>query len=252
MIKLSVVTVVYNAVEDIEKTIISVANLKSSKVEHLIIDGGSSDGTQDVIKRYKEKLSVFISEKDTGIYDAMNKGIDRARGKWILFLNAGDILTKEFNLSQLDLGFLSSKEFIFFSYLIKGQDNVIMPKCTHKFGMPTSHQAMLISTEVLKREKYNSKLKVAADYELYLKRRRGNRDILFFDNKAIVEVMPGGYSHENLKLMRREYQKIIYEFFGIKEAILYFMWSRRFVFNIVKKVLPKFIFLRLKSMIDSV
>jgi glycosyltransferase involved in cell wall biosynthesis len=252
MIKLSVITVVFNAAEDIEKTIISVANLKSSYVEHLIIDGGSSDGTQDIIQKYKEKLSVFISEKDAGIYDAMNKGIDRSRGKWTLFLNAGDILTKEFNLSQIDLVFLPSKEFIFFSYLIKGQEKVIVPKATHKFGMPTSHQAMLISTEMLKREKFNSKLKVAADYELYLKRQRDNLDNVFFDNTAIVEVMPGGYSYKNLKIMRSEYQKIIYEFFGIKVAILYFMWSRLFVFNIVKKVLPKFIFLKLKSMIDSV
>ena len=252
MIKLSVITVVYNAVDDIEKTIDSVANLKSTYVEHIVIDGGSSDGTLDIIKKHKEKLSVFISEEDSGIYDAMNKGIAYCRGDWTLFLNAGDILTKEFNLSQVDLSFLTNKEFIFFSYFIKGQEKVIMPKMIHKFGMPTSHQAMLISTEMLKRERFNSKLKVAADYELYLKRRRENCECIFFDNKAIVEVMPGGYSQRNLKLMRSEYLKIIYKLFGIKEAFLYFMWSRRFVFNVVKKVLPKFIFLKLKSMIDSV
>lgn len=252
MIELSVITVVYNAVNDIEKTINSVANRKSSNIEHIIVDGGSTDGTLDVIKKHKEKISVFISEKDSGIYDAMNKGVAYSRGNWTLFLNAGDVFTKEFNLSQFNLNLLSNKEFIFCSYFIKGQKEVIVPKLTHKFGMPTSHQAMLISTSMLKKEKFNSKLKVAADYELYLKRQRDNPDSVFFDNTAIVEVMPGGYSHENLKLMKSEYQKIIYEFFGIKETILYFMWSRRFVFNVVKKVLPRFIFLKLKSMIDKV
>lgn len=99
--KISVVTVCYNAVNDIEKTILSVINQTYPNVEYLIIDGGSTDGTMDVVNRYKDKIDVIVSEPDKGIYDAMNKGIDRATGEWINFMNAGDCFYKQDTLSSI-------------------------------------------------------------------------------------------------------------------------------------------------------
>ena len=87
---ISVVTVVFNEADALEKTIVSVVNQLYKNVELIIIDGGSSDGTLEVIRKYEKDISCWVSESDHGIYDAMNKGIAIASGRWINFLNAGD------------------------------------------------------------------------------------------------------------------------------------------------------------------
>lgn len=87
---ISVVTVCYNAVTEIERTIQSVIGQSYPNIEYIIIDGGSKDGTVDLIRKYADKLAYWISEPDKGIYDAMNKGIAVSTGDWICFLNAGD------------------------------------------------------------------------------------------------------------------------------------------------------------------
>lgn len=87
---ISIVTVSYNAAETIEQTILSVINQNFIDYEYVIIDGGSKDSTLDIIKKYEDKITLWVSEPDRGIYDAMNKGIRLAKGEWINFMNAGD------------------------------------------------------------------------------------------------------------------------------------------------------------------
>jgi glycosyltransferase involved in cell wall biosynthesis len=89
---ISIVTVVFNGEKYLEETIQSVLNQTYDNVEYIIIDGGSTDGTVDILKRYDDKIDYWVSEKDSGIYDAMNKGIDVATGQWINFINIGDLL----------------------------------------------------------------------------------------------------------------------------------------------------------------
>lgn len=91
-VKISIITIVYNNVRDIEYTISSVVNQSYRDIEYIIIDGASTDGTLEIINKYKNRISTIISEKDKGIYDAMNKGLALATGDYVLFLNSGDEL----------------------------------------------------------------------------------------------------------------------------------------------------------------
>ncbi|MDE6285219.1 MAG: glycosyltransferase [Bacilli bacterium] len=111
--KITVITVCFNAVNSIEETMLSVLNQTYDNIEYIIIDGGSTDGTVDKIKKYSNRLSFWISEPDQGIYDAMNKSFKWASGDYLLFLNAGDTfynnvvidnITKACNGSQIIYG----------------------------------------------------------------------------------------------------------------------------------------------------
>ena len=90
--RISIITVVYNGASTLEQTILSVLKQTYSRIEYIIIDGGSKDGTVDIIKKYQDRIAYWVSEPDEGIYDAMNKGIRHASGDWIYFLGADDIL----------------------------------------------------------------------------------------------------------------------------------------------------------------
>ena len=93
--KISIITVVFNAVKTIEQAILSVLNQSYKELEYIIIDGGSTDGTLDIIRKYEKKISYWVSEPDEGIYNAMNKGIDIATGDVIAFLNSDDWYEKD-------------------------------------------------------------------------------------------------------------------------------------------------------------
>lgn len=91
-VKMSIITVVYNGVDTLEETILSVVKQNYKNIEYIIIDGESTDGTLEIIKKYQNSIAYWISEPDKGIYDAMNKGINIAKGEWIYFLGSDDWL----------------------------------------------------------------------------------------------------------------------------------------------------------------
>ena len=88
--KLTVITIVYNNVHDIERTVLSVLNQSYTNIEYLLIDGASNDGTLEILKQYEGRIGKLVSERDKGIYDAMNKGLSLATGDYVLFMNSGD------------------------------------------------------------------------------------------------------------------------------------------------------------------
>ncbi len=89
---ITVITVSYNSVSVIEDTIESVLKQTYPRIEYIIIDGGSRDGTVDIIRQYEKSISFWISEKDSGVYHAMNKGIDRATGEWLIFIDRKSVV----------------------------------------------------------------------------------------------------------------------------------------------------------------
>lgn len=91
--KITVVTVVYNGILTLDATIKSVISQTYSNWEYIVVDGGSTDGTLELLKKYNSQISIIISEKDDGLYDAMNKGIALSTGEWICFMNCGDIFS---------------------------------------------------------------------------------------------------------------------------------------------------------------
>lgn len=102
MKQISIVTVNYNNKAGLERTILSVINQTAREFEFIVIDGGSTDGSKDVLKRYQTNFNHWISEPDSGIYNAMNKGIKLATGNYICFLNSGDVLSKDTILEEVE------------------------------------------------------------------------------------------------------------------------------------------------------
>ena len=169
---ISIITVCYNAIHDIERTILSVINQTYPNIEYIIIDGGSIDGTLDVIKKFKSNISLYISEPDKGIYDAMNKGIKLASGKWINFMNAGDIFYDNdvvYNIFNLENEFDSFSVVYGKTEFIYSHKREIIGQKNHKLYkiMPSCHQSIFCKTDALKAHPFNLKYKYAADLDFF-------------------------------------------------------------------------------------
>lgn len=196
---ITVVTVVFNGVEHIEDTIESVINQTYGNVEFIIVDGGSEDGTLDIIKKYDHAIDYWVSEPDKGIYEAMNKGIDLGCGDWINFMNAGDSF---FNYEVLSLVFL--KPGIYKDATVIYGDHEIRYLKKRKIvkagnlaklwtGSQFCHQSAFVRLKYHKTHQFNSCRKIAADFEVfYLVKKTGL--ILVNYPSLISKVNAGGVS----------------------------------------------------------
>ena len=172
---ISIITVVLNGEQHLDRTIQSVINQTYDNLEYIIIDGGSTDRTVDVINKHKDKIDYWVCEKDNGLYDAMNKGIDIATGEWINFMNAGDEL---YNYSVL-MNLFNNQNHQEVE-IIYGNHEIIYPAGQHHFvkagiiknfwkGELFSHQASFVKKNYLEKNKFDHRKKIAADFELYYK-----------------------------------------------------------------------------------
>lgn len=123
MNKISIITVCYNAENEIEKTIESVIKQTFNDFEYIIIDGSSTDSTLNIVNSYKSYIQQIISEPDKGIYDAMNKGIKMANGEWVIMMNAGDQFASNTVLDEIFSSYIpDSIDFIYSDVLVKNRN----------------------------------------------------------------------------------------------------------------------------------
>ncbi|MGJ4751295.1 glycosyltransferase family 2 protein [Leptospira kmetyi] len=175
---LSIVTINYNDKVGLEKTLLSVQNQEGvDRIEHIIIDAGSSDGSIEIIEKYKEGISSWVSEPDNGIYDGQNKGILKSKCKYILFLNSGDTLANSDTISEV-LSYPLDADLIYGNMFIESPNgaHVRLGKqptqitLRHLLRDTIWHPACLIRRELFDQfGLYDLNFKIAADYEFWLK-----------------------------------------------------------------------------------
>ena len=172
--KVTVVTAVLNDAGHIEQTILSVISQTNIEIEYIIVDGGSKDGTLELIGKYKDKISLLISEPDRGVYDAMNKGIKYSTGDFVYFLNSGDVLLNPSILSKIKFEDVNVRNTIIYGNVIVAYGNIEALEKPRPFfkskmkfkGIGICHQSMFFPGELIRNEKYDLSYNIAADYDL--------------------------------------------------------------------------------------
>lgn len=204
----------------------SVHNQTYKNIEHIIVDGASKDGTVDLIKEYSDKGWVkYISEPDTGIYDAMNKGIKLARGKYIAFLNSDDYYHDKTGVaSSVNALEESNADFSYAPVIVRFKDGTLFsehPQCNPKisnvfFTMPFCHQTMFTKREVMIRENmFDANYKSAADYDfvirLCLKRYKSvfvNNTFVTYQFEGVSSTAQENSLNETADIYFRQYSKL--------------------------------------------
>jgi glycosyltransferase involved in cell wall biosynthesis len=223
---LSVITVVYNNVKDIERTMLSVLNQSYPNIEYLVIDGKSTDGTLEIIEKYRSQLAVFISEKDAGIYDAMNKGLAKATGDYVAFMNSGDEFyekdtVKEVFASEPDADiYYGETEMINDELQSLGQRRHHAPESftwqDFKYGMSISHQAIFIRRKLT--EPYNLNYQLSSDIDWILTAAKKARKIVNV-HRYVAKYLVGGMSKKKHRQSLKERFTIMRKHYGLLPTV---------------------------------
>lgn len=214
-IKVSIITVCFNSAKTLEQTIKSVINQSYNNIEYIIIDGGSTDGTLDIIKKYEDKITYWVSEPDNGLYDAMNKGIRIASGEIIGIINSDDWYNQGAFEEVVNCFAKSDCEIVYGDMITVADTGVLLRKCAAKinqdhiyFRMIYSHATVFVKRYVY--EKYgvfDCRYKIVADYDAMLR---------FYSQGVVFTYLPfdvaffriGGVSTTKMWRCRRELKKV--------------------------------------------
>jgi glycosyltransferase involved in cell wall biosynthesis len=247
---ISIITVSYNAVNSIEETILSVINQNFKDFEYIIIDGGSTDGTVDIIKKYQDKITFCVSEPDKGIYDAMNKGIKKAKGEWCYFMNASDyfydlkVLKDVYkSLEESKYSVVVGKVEVFNNinnvsgYFPKFKDDIVDYTPRYLFNTHLCHQALFVRTFSYKSVgSFNLNYKVFSDFNTIfsiIKIENGFKKIDLIISKYNLDGVSANYKNaiklflESEIILKRNKDKssIFMYYVRLIKTILYFFKS---------------------------
>lgn len=215
---ISVVTVTKNSARALSKTIQSVGSQDFDDFEYIVIDGASSDLTAEVLEQSKSGIDCIICEPDNGLYDAMNKGLDRVSGGWVIFLNAGDVFHRADTLSRVEKHLKASPSPIAIGlvenhYPDGFRDVPPFKRIDLRWGMRFSHQATFVRASYHRENRFRLEDGLAADYAFFL---RAVRDgvIPFRFNEIVADFDVSGLSSQNyLENIRRE-QRLYRRYMG--------------------------------------
>jgi glycosyltransferase involved in cell wall biosynthesis len=229
--KLSVITIVYNNVRDIERTMLSVLNQTYPNIEYIIIDGASDDGTKDIIYNYKDKLGQFISEKDKGIYDAMNKGLALATGDYVLFMNSGDEIYAAETVTEVFESAPGADIYYGETEMYDGQWNSLgqrrhrAPETfnwhSFKYGMSISHQAIYVKRSLA--EPYDLQYKYSADID-WIIRVAKNASSIVNTHSYVAKYLVGGISKQKHMASLKERFRIFTKYYGLIPNVVNHFW----------------------------
>ena len=204
--KITIITVVFNGAKYIRSAIQSILSQDYDNIEYIVIDGGSIDGTVDIVKEYQDKISVFISEPDEGIYDAMNKGIVLATGNVIGILNSDDFyvdnnvvkqVVREFNNRGVDsvfadLVYISSSNI---NKVVRYFDSGQFKPSLFSYGLMPAHPTFFVKKSIYEKYgKFHTNFKNAADFDLLARFICTNKITYYYIDKVIVKMRLGGAS----------------------------------------------------------
>jgi len=221
-IKISIITIVFNNVKYIEKTILSIIDQTYEHIEYIIIDGGSTDGTLDVIRKYEDKIDKCISEPDEGLYDAMNKGLQMATGDFVWFVNGGDEIYDKITLEKVLAEVDKSDDIIYGNTMMidkygneRGERRLTPPESltweSLKRGMLVSHQSIMVKRGIAPR--FNLKYQVSADIDWVIQSLK-NANRIRNTNLYLSRFMEGGISRKKLRKGLWERFLILTKYYG--------------------------------------
>ncbi len=225
--QLSIITVVYNNFHHIERTMRSVFSQTYPNIEYIVIDGGSNDGTVDIIKKYQNQITKFISEKDAGIYDAMNKGLALASGDYVLFMNSGDEIYAPHTVEQIfaiqtDADIYYGETAIYSTnWQHLGQRRHKAPSKftwkSFKYGMNICHQAIYIKRSLT--QPYDLQYSLSADIDWVIRAAKQAKQIVN-TNQLVAKYMSGGMSQKKHLQSLRERFQIFSKHYGLIPTII--------------------------------
>lgn len=217
--KFSVITINYNNVEGLRKTIASVVGQTCNDYEYIVIDGGSTDGSVEVIKKYADRIDYWVSEPDGGIYNAMNKGVAQAHGEYCIFMNSGDCFYDQSVLERVSG--TNSEDDIVIGKLRSNKDNKVLfnPPLSGRISMyylysaTVPHQSSFIRTELLRQFPYDEDLKIVSDWKFFVQAIIMNNCSVKYIDDYVATFDLEGVSTSNPDKMWKEKEKVLSNMF---------------------------------------